>query len=115
MAAAAEAPDMAEHPAFRNSHENPFVPVPPPPRRTAPNSRVGLTDGAVPGQKPFVSGNSHRLGGGNGTGGSLPMRERPWRLALLEQLSVLQLDITTTMIGIAIQLLRSATVPIDVA
>jgi hypothetical protein len=72
MAAAAAAPDMAEHPAFRDSHENPFVPVPPPPRRTAPNSRVGLTDSAVPGQEPFISGNGHRLGGGNGSGGSLP-------------------------------------------
>ncbi|OAL21227.1 hypothetical protein AYO22_08190 [Fonsecaea multimorphosa] len=51
---------MSEHPAFRNSHrssqgyENPFVPVPPPPRRTAPNSRPGLTDGTVPGDEPFV-------------------------------------------------------------
>ena len=69
--AAAAAPDMTEHPAFRNSHENPFVPVPPPPRRTAPNSRVGLTDGLVPGQEPFISGNGRRLGGGNGAGNLL--------------------------------------------
>ncbi|EXJ68087.1 uncharacterized protein A1O5_08702 [Cladophialophora psammophila CBS 110553] len=47
---------MSEHPAFRNpqEHENPFVPVPPPPRRTAPNSRPGLTDGMVPADDPFV-------------------------------------------------------------
>jgi hypothetical protein len=69
MAAAAAAPDMAEHPAFRDSHENPFVPVPPPPRRTAPNSKVGLTDGNVPGQEPFVSGNGRGVAGGNGSNG----------------------------------------------
>ncbi|KAH0844889.1 hypothetical protein FOPE_09548 [Fonsecaea pedrosoi] len=47
---------MSEHPAFRTSqgYENPFVPVPPPPRRTAPNSRPGLTDGMIPGDDPFV-------------------------------------------------------------
>ncbi|OCT51683.1 hypothetical protein CLCR_08063 [Cladophialophora carrionii] len=51
------APLMAEHPAYRNSvpQENPFAPVPPPPRRTAPNSRPGLTDGMVPGEDPFVN------------------------------------------------------------
>ena len=64
--AAAAAPDMAEHPAFRNSHENPFVPVPPAPRRTAPNSRPGLTDGTVPGQEPFVSESGGRTGAGSG-------------------------------------------------
>jgi len=40
------------HPAYR--HENPFVPVPPSPRRTAPNSRSGLTDGTVPGDQPYI-------------------------------------------------------------
>ena len=69
--AAAAAPDMAQHPAFRNSHENPFVPVPPPPRRTAPNSRVGLTDGMVPGQEPFTSGKGRRIDGVGGTSSSL--------------------------------------------
>jgi hypothetical protein len=69
--AVAAAPDMAQHPAFRNSHENPFVPIPPPPRRTAPNSRVGLTDGTIPGQEPFISGKSHRIDGVGGTGSSL--------------------------------------------
>ena len=52
----------------RNSNEqNPFVPVPPPPRRSTPNSRPGLTDGMVPGQEPFITQktiggplNSHR-------------------------------------------------------
>ena len=72
--AAATVPDMAEHPAYRNSHENPFVPVPPPPRRTAPNSRLGLTDGTVPGQEPFISGNSRRVGDGSGSDSSLPVR-----------------------------------------
>lgn len=48
---------MSEHPAFRNydESENPFIPAPPPPRRTAPNSRVGLTDGTVPGEDPFLN------------------------------------------------------------
>lgn len=45
---------MQQHPALRP--ENPFVPVPPNPRRAvAPNSRVGLTDAAVPGEEPFVT------------------------------------------------------------
>ena len=46
------APAMAEHPAHR--HENPFVPVPPSPRRGAPNSRPGLTDGTVAGADPYI-------------------------------------------------------------
>lgn len=51
------APPMSQHPAFRGhqpEHTNPFVPVPPPPRRSAPNSRAGLTDGSVPGDDPFL-------------------------------------------------------------
>ncbi|KAI4171025.1 MAG: hypothetical protein LQ343_004562 [Gyalolechia ehrenbergii] len=52
---AAKAPDMQQHPALRNNNaENPFVPVPPSPRRQAPNSRAGLTDGTVPGAPPYV-------------------------------------------------------------
>lgn len=48
-------PMHEQHPALRNQNvENPFVPVPPSPRRTAPNSRAGLTDGNVPGQAPYV-------------------------------------------------------------
>lgn len=51
----AKAPDMQQHPAHRNNNaENPFVPVPPSPRRQAPNSRAGLTDGTVPGAAPFI-------------------------------------------------------------
>ncbi|MCJ1436294.1 hypothetical protein MMC27_005672 [Xylographa pallens] len=54
-AATAERPYTADHPAFRNPNtENPFVPLPPSPRRTAPNSRVGLTDGMVAGAPAFV-------------------------------------------------------------
>lgn len=45
-------PNIGHYPAYR--HENPFVPVPPSPRRTAPNSREGLTDGTVPGDAPYV-------------------------------------------------------------
>ena len=41
-----------EHPAYRQ--ENPFVPVPPPTRKSAPNSRPGLTDGIVPGANAYV-------------------------------------------------------------
>ncbi|KAL8803480.1 MAG: hypothetical protein Q9182_003177 [Xanthomendoza sp. 2 TL-2023] len=53
---AAKAPDMLQHhPALRNDNaENPFVPVPPSPRRSAPNSRAGLTDGTVPGAAPYI-------------------------------------------------------------
>ncbi|KAI4191378.1 MAG: hypothetical protein L6R41_000165 [Letrouitia leprolyta] len=52
---AAKAPDMQQHPALRNHNaDNPFVPVPPGPRRQAPNSRAGLTDGTVPGAAPYV-------------------------------------------------------------
>ena len=46
------APSIETHPAYRP--ENPFVPVPPSPRRSAPNSRSGLTDGTVPGDKPYI-------------------------------------------------------------
>ncbi|KAI1616630.1 hypothetical protein EDD37DRAFT_604690 [Exophiala viscosa] len=58
LSAAGAAPLMSEHPAFRNydgENENPFIPVPPPPRRTAPNSRAGLTDGTFPGEDPFLN------------------------------------------------------------
>ncbi|KAL9115496.1 MAG: hypothetical protein Q9227_000817 [Pyrenula ochraceoflavens] len=57
-------PDMSQHPAFRSPYgdeneipqsTNPFVPAPPPTRRTAPNSRPGLTDGSVPGHEPFIN------------------------------------------------------------
>ncbi|KAL8910774.1 MAG: hypothetical protein Q9171_003953 [Xanthocarpia ochracea] len=52
---ATKAPDMQQHPAHRNNNAaNPFVPVPPSPRRQAPNSRAGLTDGTVPGAAPYV-------------------------------------------------------------
>jgi hypothetical protein len=77
--AAAAAPDMAEHPAFRNSHENPFVPVPPPPRRTAPNSKVGLTDGIVPRQEPFISGKGRQINGVGGTSSSLPPQDHNYK------------------------------------
>ena len=45
-------PTTEEHPAYR--HENPFVPVPPPSRKTAPNARVGLTDGMVHGDPAYI-------------------------------------------------------------
>ena len=51
-AAKGNTPNIDSHPAYR--HENPFVPVPPSPRRTAPNSRSGLTDGTVPGDEPYI-------------------------------------------------------------
>ncbi|MCJ1294065.1 hypothetical protein MMC34_005622 [Xylographa carneopallida] len=52
-----ERPYTAEHPAFRNPNAaNPFVPLPPSPRRTAPNARAGLTDGTVAGAPAFVEG-----------------------------------------------------------
>ncbi len=60
---AAKAPDMHQHPALRNNSnaENPFVPMPPSPRRQAPNSRAGLTDGTVPGAHPYVLPEAQRL------------------------------------------------------
>ena len=45
-------PTAYDHPAY--GHENPFVPVPPPHRKAAPNARVGLTDAAVPVADPYV-------------------------------------------------------------
>lgn len=58
----AKAPDMQQHPALRNNNaENPFVPVPPTPRRQAPNSRAGLTDGSVPGAAPYVIPEAHKV------------------------------------------------------
>ncbi|KAI4144137.1 MAG: hypothetical protein L6R39_004308 [Caloplaca ligustica] len=58
---AAKAPDMQQHPALRNQNaENPFVPVPPSPRRSAPNSRAGLTDGTVPGAAPYIMPEAHK-------------------------------------------------------
>lgn len=41
--------------SMHNRHQNPFVPVPPPPRRSAPNSRPGLTDGPFFGQRSYES------------------------------------------------------------
>ncbi|MCJ1273654.1 hypothetical protein MMC21_001447 [Puttea exsequens] len=49
-----KAPSLSQHPAMRQQPENPFVPVPPSPRKTAPNSRPGLTDGMVPGDSPYL-------------------------------------------------------------
>ncbi|KAL8712279.1 MAG: hypothetical protein Q9220_003430 [cf. Caloplaca sp. 1 TL-2023] len=60
----AKVPDMQQHPALRNNNnnvENPFVPVPPSPRRSAPNSRAGLTDGTVPGAAAYVLPEAQRL------------------------------------------------------
>ncbi|KAL8948989.1 MAG: hypothetical protein Q9222_004860, partial [Ikaeria aurantiellina] len=59
----AKAPDMQQHPALRNNNnvENPFVPMPPSPRRQAPNSRAGLTDGTVPGAAPYILPEAQRL------------------------------------------------------
>ena len=54
MAAGGKVADPAidTHPAHRP--ENPFVPVLPSPRRSAPNSRSGLTDGTVPGDVAYI-------------------------------------------------------------
>ena len=55
-----KAPSLSQHPAMRQN-ENPFVPEPPSPRRTAPNSRAGLTDGMVPGAAAYVVPEKQRL------------------------------------------------------
>ncbi|KAF1980818.1 hypothetical protein K402DRAFT_425929 [Aulographum hederae CBS 113979] len=47
MAAAARGPEMSHAPS-EHPRGNPFTLIPPPPRRTAPNSRPGLTDDYVP-------------------------------------------------------------------
>ncbi|KAJ9607860.1 hypothetical protein H2200_007939 [Cladophialophora chaetospira] len=54
----ATAPLMTEHPAYRNDagHQNPFVPVPPPPRRSPPNSRSNMALGMAPSENPFADG-----------------------------------------------------------
>ena len=52
LMAAVGRPPTQEHPAYR--HENPFVPVPPLPRKSAPNSRPGLTDGTVAGEDAYI-------------------------------------------------------------
>ncbi|KAL8738375.1 MAG: hypothetical protein Q9190_008014 [Brigantiaea leucoxantha] len=56
--AATKEPEMRQHPAFRT--ENPFVPVPPTPRK-APNSRAGLTDGTVPGEAAYIVPETQKL------------------------------------------------------
>lgn len=48
-----KSPSLSQHPAMRQP-ENPFVPELPSPRRTAPNSRAGLTDGMVPGDAAYI-------------------------------------------------------------
>ena len=52
MAAVGGRPSTQDHPAYRQ--ENPFVPVPPLPRKSAPNSRPGLTDGTIAGADAYV-------------------------------------------------------------
>ncbi|MCJ1352157.1 MAG: hypothetical protein MMC33_002141 [Icmadophila ericetorum] len=52
-------PTAYDHPTYR--HENPFVPVPPPHRKVAPNSHTGLTGAAIPGTDPYVG--AHRQSG----------------------------------------------------
>ena len=63
--ATAEVPDMRQHPALRQDNnvnaENPFVPTPPGPRRQAPNSRAGLTDGMIPGADPYIMPEAQKL------------------------------------------------------
>ena len=45
-------PRPADHPAYRQ--DNPFVPVPPSPRKTGPNARTGPTDAEIAGVPAFV-------------------------------------------------------------
>lgn len=64
--AAAAVPAMSQR-SMHNRHTNPFVPEPPPTRRTAPNSRPGLTDGPdTPYKSALLPGNAvhpaHRNG-----------------------------------------------------
>ncbi|MCJ1456931.1 hypothetical protein MMC28_007297 [Mycoblastus sanguinarius] len=58
--ASSNEPSLSQHPAMRQP-ENPFVPAPPGPRRTAPNSRSGLTDGMVASEAPYVIPEKQRL------------------------------------------------------
>lgn len=51
LMAAVDRPYPTDHPAYRQ--DNPFVPVPPSPRRTGPNARSGLTDADIAGAPLF--------------------------------------------------------------
>ena len=51
-------PSLSQHPAYRGMEtgsSNPFVPVIPPPRRSAPNAKPGLTTDTVPGQDAYTT------------------------------------------------------------
>lgn len=55
------APSLSQHPAMRSGPENPFVPIPPSPRRTAANSRSDLTHGAIPSHDTYVTPEKERV------------------------------------------------------
>lgn len=57
---AGAAPLMSEHPAYRGvtRRENPFAPVPPPPRRSINRSRPSLSDGLVDTSDPLATDNA---------------------------------------------------------
>lgn len=91
LGAPGSAPLMADHPAFRNYPEqgNPFAPVPPPPRRTAPNSRAGLTDGMVPGDEAFLNEKeTRRRSRSRSRSGGLATHDGPHKGAALAALPV---------------------------
>ena len=56
-----QAPSLSQHPAMRQGPENPFVPAPPNPRRTTPNSVNGLADGAAAGAAAGIIPEKQRL------------------------------------------------------
>ena len=49
-----QAPSLSQHPAIRQGPENPFVPVPPSPRKTAPDTRTGSKDSPTTGTVPYA-------------------------------------------------------------
>ncbi|KKY16187.1 hypothetical protein UCRPC4_g05992 [Phaeomoniella chlamydospora] len=58
-------PPVSQHPAYRGietGSTNPFVPPLPPPRRTAPNSKPGLTSDSIPAQEAYTSASPSRSG-----------------------------------------------------
>lgn len=58
-----QAPSLSQHPAMRQGPENPFVPVPPSPRRTVSSSRNGSKDAWAMGGEPNILPEKQHLQG----------------------------------------------------
>ena len=59
-------PNITQHPAYRGMEigsSNPFVPVLPAPRRSAPNAKPGLTTDSLRGQDAYTTKATNGIGG----------------------------------------------------